>query len=180
MGQRHLRVLAVSVAVGATLLSVSALLRDFASDQGRLLSRDDDPSLRAIAPYAARQGNDDVRGLRRQVAALKESLAEADELPADTALVAELSHTKRKLSSLRTDVSNIRQALSPDPLKSLQVAFLRRDVDRLEVANAASISSLRDDIDRQYDLMKFIIGTLALGLIGVIVSIIVPAISAKR
>jgi hypothetical protein len=47
-------------------------------------------------------------------------------------------------------------------------------------ARHASVSASQSDIDRQYDLMKWIVGSFALGMLTVVVSIVTVIRSARR
>ena len=46
--------------------------------------------------------------------------------------------------------------------------MLRKDIENARLSNQASIQAVQQDVDRQYDLMKFVVGTFALGFLALI------------
>ena len=68
------------------------------------------------------------------------------------------------------EVSALQDAILKDPAKALEMPLLRRDIESNQLANQAALVAVREELDRQYDLMKWILGTFALGVVGLIVT----------
>jgi hypothetical protein len=62
-------------------------------------------------------------------------------------------------------------AIGESPVKALEVPLLRRDLENLKQSDAAATDGLRSDYDRQYDLMKWLLGTFVLGMIGTLATL---------
>lgn len=63
-----------------------------------------------------------------------------------------------KVRQVDQEVSALQDAILRDPAKALEVPLLRRDIESSQLANQAALATVRQDIDRQYDLMKWICG----------------------
>ena len=126
-----------------------------------------------------------VEAVSRRVDALQTRLsklnAEVQALPAqgatdptgargafDSAAVAAVDRSLRRIDS---QFQALQQAIGNSPLKALELPLLRRDLDNVKASNQATANSLRGDIDRQYDLMKWVLGTLVLGVAGILATV---------
>jgi hypothetical protein len=73
-------------------------------------------------------------------------------------LVAQVVGMNAKVRQVDQEVSALQDAILRDPAKALEVPLLRRDIESSQLANQAALATVRQDIDRQYDLMKWICG----------------------
>jgi hypothetical protein len=74
-----------------------------------------------------------------------------------------------RVTSFETRLNKIERVILSDPTKALDLVLVRRDLDELKTSNADNISAVRRDVDRIYDLSKWIIGlmfTMALGVLS--------------
>jgi hypothetical protein len=97
-------------------------------------------------------------------------------IPPRGQLAAQVSRTQRQIRAVASDQAALREALAPDPVEALKVALLQRDLKNAQATTRASVDAVRADVERQYDLMKFVVGTLGLGLLALMASVAVPAI----
>jgi hypothetical protein len=104
----------------------------------------------------------------KEVQQLKAVIATLQKPPSQGKLASQVSSMESKVRQIDGDVSALQNAILRDPAKALEVPLLRRDIESNQLANQAALVAIQQDIDRQYDLMKWILGTLALGLIGLI------------
>lgn len=153
-------------ALGTGLASVLAALTLTAVYALRLDDPSEEPSDPTVA-LAKRLDRllVDVRDLEEQVDALKQT-------PSDTQLGAALAAVNATVSVLQNDVEEIGDAILDDPGKALQLPLLRQDLDAAQSSNVAAYGSLRNDIDRQYDLMKWLLGTFVVGMVATLVTAI--------
>lgn len=79
------------------------------------------------------------------------------------------------LENLSTRLGRIEASILDDPSKALEVPLLRRDLDSSKDAAQDALNGIQRDVDRQYDLMKWTMGTLVLGMGGLVVNQIVSA-----
>jgi hypothetical protein len=115
----------------------------------------------------------------RQVQQLQRTVEALGKTPTRSRLGAEVRSTRQTIRRLSSDMSALKDALGNDPIKALQVTLLQRDLRNASATSKATVDSLRQDIERQYDLMKFVVGTLALGMLGIVVSVVIPALRER-
>jgi len=161
-----------SAALAAAIATMAGLVALLVSDQPR---ESPQPAART-STHVERRLTDTEQKLRDLQAAVRAQGA----VPSQGKLAAEVRRTKRRVSVLASDQSDLKAVLAPDPVKALQVALLQRDLKNEQATTRASVEAVRADIERQYDLMKFVVGTLGLGLLAVIASVAVPAIRERR
>jgi len=77
---------------------------------------------------------------------------------------AELVATSVKLEDIDHRLSALEGALEHDPAKALAVPLLRKDVEALSVEEHNDIATVTASVDRIYDLSKWLLGSLTLGL----------------
>jgi hypothetical protein len=85
-------------------------------------------------------------------------LASTSQIPKEDALYLEI----KKLSSAVDDISSregkLESAIMQNPAKALEVPLLRRDLDNLKDSQQSTFLTLKDGIDRVYDLNKWLLG----------------------
>lgn len=95
--------------------------------------------------------------------------------PADR-LGAAVAKTSKQVEGIRSEVEEIRSAILADPAKAVRFALLQRDLANEREQSAAAVANVQSDVDREYDLMKWIIGTLVIGVAGMVLTVVVPAL----
>lgn len=134
---------------------------------------------------AAANLNDVRRRLDRLELQNKELKAQVETMsganvPGQAKLTAELKSIQNTVGRMDGQLSELKDAVIDDPSKALRLPLLARDLQATREASQASLSGLRQDIDRQYDLMKFVVGTLALSIIGTLVTVWVNLFRSTR
>lgn len=131
------------------------------------------PSATGALPDA--EVNQRLQELADRVASVEAGL---QPLPGDTAdpdaLAGQLAAFSEELAQNGESLRRLEAVILEDPARALELPLLRRDLDNAQQINAQALASMRQDVDRQYDLMKWVVGTLALGLIGSFVSNVLP------
>jgi TolA-binding protein len=109
---------------------------------------------------------DEIRILSSQVAALKKAQAEIVRLPAadrvqiqNTAIVERMAEVERRQQRLE-------QAILNSPEKALTMPLMRRDIENMREANAQSVSAIKQNVDQIYDLTKWLLGALTVGVMS--------------
>ncbi len=122
----------------------------------------------------------DVKRLQDQVDRLRARVG-ALAAPPDSAVVAsQLSDIRASIASLSKRAAALEDAILNDPEKALRIPLLSMQLDAVRVSGETSITALSQDIDRQYDLMKWLMGTFVLGLGGLIFSQILAVAKPAR
>lgn len=105
-----------------------------------------------------------VADLQAQIAGLKQG---QQALPGTGAGETQLA---RRIAEVEARQVRLEKTLAADPVKSLEVPMLRRDLNSLKESAAQNADSVRQDIDQIYDLTKWLLGALALGVFSLVVS----------
>lgn len=105
--------------------------------------------------------------LRTQIDSLR-TLRDALTDTATATGLRDISQYSLRVSTLDTRLSKIEGVILADPTKSLDLVLIRRDIDELRGNNSDNITAVRRDVDRIYDLSKWIIGLMFTMSIGVL------------
>jgi hypothetical protein len=60
----------------------------------------------------------------------------------------------------------LEQVILSDPVKALETPLLKRDIEAVRSANTQAVEDLRRSIEQTYDLSKWLLGALALGVLS--------------
>jgi hypothetical protein len=82
----------------------------------------------------------------------------------------------KRLASTRAEMVKLDKIILTTPDKALSVPLLRRDLDNQIAASHDDIAAVENDVNRQYDLMKWILSSLGLGVLAMVGSTVIPAL----
>jgi hypothetical protein len=86
----------------------------------------------------------------------------------------------RQVGAVGRKLTTLEGVILQDPVKAVRFTLLTHDLARDREQNASDIANVQAQVDRQYDLMKWVIGTLAVGIIGVVSAVVVPALRGRQ
>jgi len=109
--------------------------------------------------------------LKKEVVSIKTQLTNLTSIPKDSAVSARLSKIESHLSSLDKNITIINKAIMQSPEKALELPMLRRDIASLQKQYESATKSLEREISRAYDTIKWVIGTIVLGILGLAASV---------
>jgi hypothetical protein len=113
-----------------------------------------DELLQKLVSVQKRGGAANQSGVETQLTALKQNI---DDLGAN-------------LTSVRSQVTTLTAALGVDAEKSLSLPLLRKDVEDLKGGTQRDIDSVRAEMARTYDFIKWIIGLIVAALLGTVIN----------
>ncbi len=160
----------MGAAVLGAVASVIAGMLTFTFDKGAEISISE-PSLVVSQKYTP-ELTQKVEDLGKQLAALKS-------IPKESKISAQLSQFETKLKRLDSEVKVINKAILQSPEKALEIPMLRRDIVSLQKQYESSTKSLEREISRAYDTVKWVIGTIVLGILGIAASVFLREQSNK-
>jgi hypothetical protein len=111
----------------------------------------------------------EVKETQRELKELRKQVRGLEEPSSAGRLTATVGRLDRTMTQLGSDVSAIRKAILEDPAKAVELPLLKKDIDAAKAANTAAIASVEQDVERQYDLMKFVVGTFAFGFLALVI-----------
>ena len=160
------------VALLATIVAVIAAVIQIASG----------PPTRTVAEIDVQRLTDLERKLDINERALSDVQARLAALstPSDPAIVgAKLQAAEIALTTLQEELRGMEAAVGESPEKALAVPLLRKDMDALRASGSESLAAVEADLERQYDLMKWILGTFALGMLTVVITVVTASRSTS-
>jgi hypothetical protein len=152
---------------------ILAIVGFFLADPGAARSRADE----AAAAAAQREARllEEVRATQEELRAMKVQLQALSRPNGATALGAQLAATQKSVAGLSRQVSDMQTAIGSTPAKALAVPLLQRDIEAMRTSGTASLEAMQADLDRQVDLMKWLLGTFVLGMLGIVATSITSA-----
>ena len=75
-----------------------------------------------------------------------------------------------RLEALSGRLQSLEQAIQSTPEKALTMPLMRRDIDNSKESNALGICTIKASVDQIYDLTKWLLGTLAVGVLSLVIS----------
>jgi len=117
--------------------------------------------------------------LEEQVTHLTQRLDALSQPSSSTQVSAQLQAVSTTVGDLQSRLSTLEGAIVRSPDKALEIPLLRKDLDDLKNQGSSAISALQQDVSRQYDLMKWVLGTFVLGLGGLVFSVYKSSKAAK-
>ena len=141
--------LAVLASVGAVITLAAIWFADI------IISSPKSASFTISDQQAVIELRKDLERVKAQQAAIK---------PAD--LPPPLSALDARLKQLEQKQQRIERVIIADPNKALELPLIRRDLEALEERQAVSIEATRRSVEQVYDLSKWLIGALAVGVLS--------------
>lgn len=116
-------------------------------------------------------GSPQYSDLANELELIKDQFSTITAIPEDTAVASKLAELESRLDKLAQNIKTINKAIMQSPEKALEIPMLKRDVQALQNQYKASTEALEREITRAYDTIKWVIGTIVLGIIGLAASV---------
>lgn len=148
------------IAGGAILFSVGAGRTDILGSKAAIDSRGklDDAFIRQI------------KLLRADVNSLQQGQASLSQLPQGNRAAAQIAGLTSKLDAVERRQSQLEQAIMSSPEKALTMPLMRRDIDNMKDSNAQNLAAIKQSVDQVYDLTKWLLGALAIGVLSLAIA----------
>lgn len=111
-----------------------------------------------------------IRSLRTEVAGLKKAQEDIGRLPAPDRLAVQNTAIMSRMSLIEQRQQRLEQAISNSPEKALALPMMRRDIDNMRENNTTNLAALKQNVDQVYDLTKWLLGALAVGVFSLAIA----------
>ena len=108
--------------------------------------------------------------LQIEVAALRKAQASIAQLPPGAKTTVPLEELNAKIDAVARRQDRLEQAIQSTPEKALSMPLMRRDIDNMRENNAQSIAAIKASVDQVYDLTKWLLGALAIGVFSLAIA----------
>ncbi len=116
---------------------------------------------------------EEIIELHRQNDAIKTiqaRLSSLSTLPKDIAISTMFAGLEQTVNNLDEREKKLEAVILQDPSKALAIPLLRKDIDNARVSEQSELAATKGDIDRVYDLFKWICGSTVLVGLGSVFS----------
>lgn len=100
-----------------------------------------------------------------RISALEQHISSISNIPKEDTLYIEMQKVSTSVSDLNSRESKIESIILESPAKALEMPLLRRDLDNVKEAQQAAVVSLKESVDRVYDLNKWLLGAMAVSVV---------------
>lgn len=123
----------------------------------------------------SRQRENEVYGSRiteitQQLRVIQKAQESIGRLPSNEQSAVQQRALVGRIDGLEKRLSALEAALMTSPEKALSVPIMRRDLDNMRETNAQSLTSIKASVDQIYDLSKWLLGALAVGVLSLAIA----------
>ncbi len=111
-----------------------------------------------------------VVALQADVRALNHAQKVLSSAPAKDKTGIEMADLSAKIDAISRRQQRLEDAIQSSPDKSLAIPLMRRDIDNVRDSSAQSIASVKASVDQVYDLTKWLLGALAVGVFSLAIA----------
>jgi hypothetical protein len=122
----------------------------------------------------------DVVTLTQQMTQLQSQVDTLSKPKPGSRINAQLDRMNKTVGQLHKQLASLNSVIVESPTKALELPLLRRDLDSVKAQNQASFTALQQDLDREYDLMKWILGTFVVGIGGMLITVLSSALKGPK
>ncbi len=112
-----------------------------------------------------------ITKVQSEISILKAHVTGLTTVPQSVKISAKLKELDAKISLIDDKLDVLNKAIMASPEKALEIPMLRRDVLALQKQYENATTSLEREITRAYDTIKWVVGTIVLGIIGLVASV---------
>jgi hypothetical protein len=131
------------------------------------------PSIKQLPLEAREVREEQLELIRGKLKDLDDKIAALSVPPDESRNALQVKILNDNVAKLQESVSDMQRLIVDNPSKALAVPLMRKDLDSLKENNQAEMASIRKDVDRIYDLNKWLVGlmfTMALGVLTLAIS----------
>ncbi|HEX8379188.1 MAG TPA: hypothetical protein VF619_01410 [Allosphingosinicella sp.] len=163
--KKHARVTDIATAVAGAAGVIAAAL----SLSLGLVNSDSDFTA-ALSSVQERELAAQFSEMRRRVAELRRAQDALLSAPSGDPAANQIKVLNERLQAIEQRQGRIERALLADPVRALEVPMLRRDLESLRDAQSQGLTAVRQSVDQVYDLTKWLLGALAVGILSLAIS----------
>jgi hypothetical protein len=95
-------------------------------------------------------------------------------------LEAKANAVSREANVTADALKEVKAVILANPTQAISYTLLKQEVAENQKSTGAAIAAVEGSVNKEYDLMKWVIGVLVLGILGMLVSIALPAMRANK
>jgi hypothetical protein len=96
---------------------------------------------------------------------IRDSVKAASNLPEKSKLSFQLQQIQKSVADIQNREGQLEQVILTSASRALEIPLIKRDLENLKATQQTAILTIKEDFDRTYDLSKWLLGALAVGII---------------
>lgn len=104
--------------------------------------------------------------LETQLDATRAQLIKPTDLPPNTQVSVELRKLQGAFEDVNSRLAKLEHVIVTTPAKALEMPLLQRDLENVKATQQAMISTVKEGVDRVYDLNKWLLGAMSVSIIS--------------
>ncbi len=106
-----------------------------------------------------------IVALEDEISHTNDSLKEFTKIPEENKVAVKLQQIEKSITEIQSREANLEKAILANPQKALEIPLLQRDIENLRTTQQSNIQTIKDGVDRIYDLAKWLLGAMAVSII---------------
>jgi len=129
------------------------------------------PKLEILEPIRVeRTYISELKELSEELTRVKAQMDSLTKLPKTASVSAKIAEIESRLSAFDKKIDVLNRVILQSPEKALEIPMLKRDIASLQVQYENATKSLEREISRAYETIKWVIGTIVLGILALAAS----------
>lgn len=162
-----------SVSVALAAVSVAATVTALFSEKTQI-------DILGAGQVAASRAELDARlvritgNLQKEVQALQRDQDNLTQLPKDDRIAIRLAQITTRMDAISARQTKLEEAIQRSPDEALTMPLMKRDIENIKEGNQQSITMIKASVDQIYDLTKWLLGALTLGVLSLVLTTFFP------
>lgn len=131
----------------------------------------DRAELRKLQTQLKIRSADRSERISAELSLLKAQISELSKIPESVAVSSKIKAMDARIIEIDEKISVLNKTILTSPSRALELPLLQRDLISIQKQNEQSIESLKREISQAYDTIKWVIGTIILGILGLAASV---------
>lgn len=119
---------------------------------------------------ATKNINSEIVSLRADLKQVKDNVDSLTKIPEDSKAGIQLKQIQAILTDLQTRQGKLEAVILTNPAKALEIPLLQRDLENVKAQQQVSVLTMKESIDRIYDLNKWLLGAMAVSIVTLALS----------
>jgi cell division protein FtsL len=108
--------------------------------------------------------------LSRKIQKIENTISSLSSIPKEDVLYLQIQQLTNGVTELKSREDKIEAVILNNPSKALEMPLIERDVENIKTAEQTNFASMKDSVDRIYDLNKWLLGAMAVGILTLAIS----------
>ncbi|HEX2076422.1 MAG TPA: hypothetical protein VHG08_01900 [Longimicrobium sp.] len=129
---------------------------------------------------SAEKDREEIASIRAELQRTRDQIAALARAPAGSELGVRINRLTVAVEDLQKRQLRLETAIGADPARALEVPLLRRDLENVRAAQTQYYEALRADVNRVYDMNKWLLGAMAIAVVTLGISSLWKGLTERK